>query len=316
MTVHPEAQMITLRSIRPDEASWFAALDTPRILDHLTDAWNDGSSRPDWTMVAEADGRPIARAALLAEPMGGGVTTLEGVMAFPWADFDHPRHGAAFRTLADALAERLAPHGPTTLDRRFNPEVHADIDRMRPLLEASGFGLFQEKIGFAWTPDVAAPVLPPGVQIVTFADIGRDAYREVMARTAAITLDRNDRYYINRCEPEPWAEEILTALQDGDETSWLLVHHGEEPVGFVAVSPFDDETWTIVHIGVVPDHRGHGHVSELLAAADRIARDRGFASGLSDVDVKNEPMIAALVRAGHRPDRRPWHIWHYRREVP
>ncbi len=115
MTVHPEAQRITLRSIGPDEASWFAALDTPRILDPLTDAWNDGSSCPDWTMVAEADGRPIARAALLAEPMGGGVTTLEGVMAFPWADLDHPRHGAAFRTLVDALAERSRRTPPPRL---------------------------------------------------------------------------------------------------------------------------------------------------------------------------------------------------------
>ncbi len=72
MTRPSGGKLITLRSIRPDEASWFAALDTSRILAPLTDAWNDGSSRPDWTMVAEADGRPIARAALLAEPMGGG----------------------------------------------------------------------------------------------------------------------------------------------------------------------------------------------------------------------------------------------------
>jgi ribosomal protein S18 acetylase RimI-like enzyme len=307
--------MITTRSIRPEEAQWFAALGDPGIHDSLADVWNDGSSRPDWTLVAEDDGRPIARAALVAEPMGGGVTSLEGVAAFLWVDFEHPRHPDAFESLVDGLAERLEPHAPTTLDRRLNPEVHGDIDRFRPLLEASGFELFQEKIGFAWTPNVSAPRLPSGIRITSLADVGPDAYGQVMARTTAGTLDRNDRYYIGRCGPGPWAVEIMTALREGDETSWLLVCHGEEPVGFVAVGAFDDETWTMVHIGVVPEHRGHGHVSELLAAADRVARERGYASGLSDVDVENAPMVAAFRRAGHRSDLRPWHVWHYRREV-
>lgn len=307
--------MIITRSIRPEEAEWFAALGEPGIHDSLAEAWSDGSSRPDWTVVAEDDGRPIARAALVAEPMGGGVTSLEGVAAFVWVDFEHPRHAEAFRLLVDGLAERLEPHAPTTLDRRLNPEVHADIGRFRPLLEASGFELFQEKIGFVWTPDVRGPMAPSSVRITSIGDVGRDAYRRVMARTTAGTLDRNDRYYIGRCRPGPWAEEIMTALQEGDETSWLLVHHGVEPVGFVALGGFDHATWTIVHVGVVPEHRGHGHVSHLLAAADRVARERGFASGLSDVDVKNAPMVAALIRAGHRSDLRPWHVWHYRREV-
>jgi RimJ/RimL family protein N-acetyltransferase len=91
--------------------------------------------------------------------------------------------------------------------------------------------------------------------------------------------------------------------------------HGDEPAGFVGVSAFDETTWTIVHIGVVPEHRGHGHVHELLAAADRAARARGFSAGLSDVDVDNAPMVAAMLRAGHRTDLLPWHVWHYRREV-
>jgi len=107
----------------------------------------------------------------------------------------------------------------------------------------------------------------------------------------------------------------MTAAGERDERSWLLGYHGDDPAGFVAVSGFDAQTWTIVHIGVVPEHRGHGHVHELLAAADGAARARGFTAGLSDVDVVNEPMLAAMRRAGHRTDLRPWHVWHYRRDV-
>ncbi len=74
--------MITIRSIRPDEAGWFASLGDATVLDPLTGAWQEGRSRPDWTLVAEADGRPLARAALVAGPMGGGIATLEGQVGF------------------------------------------------------------------------------------------------------------------------------------------------------------------------------------------------------------------------------------------
>ncbi|HUF07152.1 MAG TPA: GNAT family N-acetyltransferase [Candidatus Binatia bacterium] len=307
---------ITTRSILPDEAGRFAALGDATIRDSLLATWDDGTSRPDWTLVAEVDGRPVARGALVAEPMGGGVSTLEGSAAFLWADLGHPDHPEAFGALMDGLAERLAPHGPTTLDRRLNPEVHTATGPMRGLLEASAFKLLQEKEGFAWTPEVPPPSPPTLLRVTTLAEAGRNAYRAVMSATTAGTLDRNDRYYIARCGPEPWAEEIMRALRESEEPGWLLGHHGEDPAGFVAVGSFSDTTWTIVHIGVVPEHRGHGHVSELLAAADATARARGYTAGLSEVDVDNAPMIAAMGRAGHRSDLRAWHVWHYRRPVP
>jgi ribosomal protein S18 acetylase RimI-like enzyme len=71
-------------------------------------------------------------------------------------------------------------------------------------------------------------------------------------------------------------------------------------------------TGTIVHIGVLPAHRGRGCVNDLLAGAASAARRRGFRHILSDIDTLNEPMAAALVRAGHDPAARPWHVWHYR----
>lgn len=306
--------MITTRAISESEAERFAAVGRGHVLRELEAAWDAGTSRPDWTLVAESDGVLVARGALVATPMGGGIPTLEGTAAFLWADLEHPDHGEAFRRLVDALADRLAEHGPTTLDRRLNPELQGNIEPMRRLLEASGFSLFQEKAGFAWTPSVSPLPAPKLLRLVTLKSAGADEFRTVMAATTRDTLDRNDRYYIARCGAEPWAAEIMTALDDGDVQTWLLGYHGDDPAGFVAVGAFDEETWTIVHIGVVPEHRGHGHVHELLAAADGVARAR-FSAGLSDVDVENQPMVAAMVAAGHRTDLRPWHVWHYRRDV-
>ena len=33
---------------------------------------------------------------------------------------------------------------------------------------------------------------------------------------------------------------------------------------------------------------------------------------VSDVDVLNRLMAAAMERARHSPGARPWHVWHYR----
>jgi hypothetical protein len=36
---------------------------------------------------------------------------------------------------------------------------------------------------------------------------------------------------------------------------------------------------------------------------------------LNEVDVRNEPMLAAMERSGHSADTRAWHKWYYRRPV-
>ena len=309
--------MLTVRPIHAGEAAWFASLAGDDIADQISDAWTEGTSRPDWTLVAIAEGQPVARGALFAEPVGGGVQTLEGVAAFLWADLDHPLHGDATRMLLDALAARLGPFGPTTLNRRLNAERHADVPAWRSLLEAAGFELLQEKEGLAWDP--TAPALPDydRLQFRSLAEVGRDAFRDVVAQTADGTLDRNDQYYISLCSPGPWAEELIGFLAPEDESSACLAYTRDGDVaGFVMVGTFDPDTWTIVHVGVVPQLRGRGYVHDLLARADTTARERGFSSGLSDVDVLNAPMIAAMERSGHRRGQRPWHVWHYRRVVP
>jgi diamine N-acetyltransferase len=139
-----------------------------------------------------------------------------------------------------------------------------------------------------------------------------------MGRCQVGTLDRNDRYYLGLCGIQGWGDEMTGVLDPADTSSWLaaLDPASGEPVGFVALGGFDDPaTATIVHIGVVPEARGRGYVHDLLAAANRAARARGFRAVLSDVDTENGPMLAAMERAGHVAGRRPWHIWHDRLSV-
>lgn len=93
---------------------------------------------------------------------------------------------------------------------------------------------------------------------------------------------------------------------------WRLLWSPPDAAGFVAVSDFDGSgTATIAFIGSLPEHRGNGHVDDLMAAGTAAAQRNGFTAMLSDVDTENTPMLAAMERAGHHAGVRPWHVWHH-----
>jgi RimJ/RimL family protein N-acetyltransferase len=205
------------------------------------------------------------------------------------------------------------------LDAYANPEYMVGSAVRRAVFEAAGLPLFQEKEGFLWTPDDSPP--PPNERRLTFRPItetGREVYARSMSRCTEGTLDRQDRYYAGLVGRDGWGPEMLGYLTDEDASSWLLAFDpADEIVGYVALGAFDEAgRGTIMHVGVLPEHRGHGYIDELLAACNEAALRRGFDRVLSDVDVLNEPMMAAMERAGHHAAATPWHVHHYRLESP
>ena len=310
--------MLTVRAIGQEELEAFAALDpaAPEMARTLHELWDDGSGRPEWTLVAEEAGRAVGRVAFFTEPLGCGLDVSEGRLAGLWLDRGSPSHREAASRLLDMTVELATGMAPF-IERRLNPEVHAEIPFWRSVLEGTGFSLFQEKQGFVWTDDGAERPVPPRLRFATLAEVGRPAFAVAMGQTILGTLDRNDRFYLQVCGPEGWGWEMVGAAEPGDESGWLLAHELDGTLaGYVVVGGFEAGVGTIVHIGVVPERRGRGHVDELLTAANRAARQLGYGSMLSDVDTENAPMLAAMERNGHHRDVRPWHVWAYRRKVP
>ena len=142
----------------------------------------------------------------------------------------------------------------------------------------------------------------------TILDVGIDAYQQVMSRCGEGSLDRNDRYYWGGSGRRNWARQMTEYVSDADALMWLIGYARDEPIGYVAVGRDEDWGSTIIHIGVLPDHRGNGYIDDLIAAGTVAARDQGITSMLSDVDVTNTPMMAAMRRARHSEDVRPWHV--------
>lgn len=69
-------------------------------------------------------------------------------------------------------------------------------------------------------------------------------------------------------------------------------------VGFVipSATPYNRN---VGYLGVLPRHRGHGHVHELLAFVTSFHAASGAARITATTDVDNTPMAAAFAHAGY-----------------
>ena len=312
--------MFTIRSIDPTKLSAWAALDDrpdAYLARQMASLVERGATRPDWCLIAEDDRRPVGRVGIIAEPVATVDPSLEYRLIGLWLPWANDPLGVG-RALIEDAAGRAIPAGRHPLDFRINPgyQVHADI--RRALAESAGFQLFQEKAGFRWEAARPEPDRAPSRLVFrSLTEVGRELLAHTMGRCVAGTLDRADRHYEALVGPEAWGREILEYLEPDDEPSWeLALTPDGNPAGYILLSRFDEpDRATIVHIGVVPEQRGHGYVDDLLGEYNRMARDRGFTTSISDVDVENGPMRAAMERNGHRSEATDWHVWHYRRIV-
>jgi ribosomal protein S18 acetylase RimI-like enzyme len=264
-------------------------------------------------------GRPVAR--FVAESAGGEVAEVELIeRCFPHHVAGHLLQAlhweqgyldAAFAVVDAAL--RAAPDG-TSVHLTANAEVHQQVEDRIKLAVGSGFQLLQEKKGVWWEDDGRALPLAGRIVARPLTEVGPTDFAPVIAQCMTGTLDRIDRAKVAEHGARGWADmQLAHYLAAEDAPSWVLAHTPDgQLVGFAGLSAFDEEqVGTISHIGVLPEQRGKGYVDQLLRLANLLARGRGFRGVLSDVDVLNLPMLAAMGRAGHSAQGRLWHRWHY-----
>jgi len=287
--------------------------------DQIGRLFAEGVSRPEWCFVIEDDWNRVGRIGFEVQPTMSNPTWLGALPEYELSAFglNLPWRGdflACGRHLLQAAARSL-PGIPEILEIRTNNETHPHHRERRELLTGLGFDLFIEKQGFSWADDGSAVEVPTRLTYRTIEDAGIDTFRLVMGQCGDGSLDRNDSYYWDGSGPQNWALQMTEYASDADRMMWLIGYVGGDPVGYVAVGRDEDWGATIIHIGVMPDHRGNGYIDDLIAAGTAAAQSEGITSMLSDVDVLNVPMTAAMRRAGHREDARPWHVWAYRTDL-
>lgn len=309
--------MFRTRAVR--DAAEFTGMpgDSDDFVAWLARTWSSGESRPEWCFLVGDETGTVGRIGFrvvdtVPDPSLLGCLPPKELIAFglhlPWTG-DYLEVGR--RLLAEASAA-VASEVPDLMEVRINNEVHPHPDARGRLMEACGLTLFQEKQGFVWKDTGDRIEVGDRLAFRTVDDVGTDEYQSVMAPCGEGTLDRNDRYYWDGCGPANWAAVMTTWLAEEDSPMWLVGYRRGEPVGYVAVASVEDWGSTIVHVGVVPEHRGNGYINDLLAAGTAAAQRSGIDGMLSDVDVLNDPMMNAMRRGGHLEGVRPWHVWAYR----
>ena len=116
------------------------------------------------------------------------------------------------------------------------------------------------------------------------------------------TLDAHSRDGLTRMTPGQAAREQyhneLERYASPHEWWRIATLPGGEPVGFV-IPAHNGYNPIIAYLGVVPAHRGHGYVHDVLAAGTSLLAAQNVPRIRASTDVGNAPMAAAFARAGY-----------------
>lgn len=291
---------LTLRPITgPDEVGLFNSLPYG-LNDEIGGDLAAGRRRPEWLWLALRGDRVVARAGWWSRP-GDQHPRLLDIF-----DIDDGTDDGV-RLLMTALPA-VVPAGATPprycrfLPVEWRDQQHtrqAVGDRMAAL-ESAGARLFVERLRLEWRPGTPIPGLSGRLTFRPVRDPGE--LIELMTLVLDGTLDAHSRADLARMTPGEAAQEQYRselARYASPHEWWLIATLPDgEPAGFV-IPAHNGYNPIIAYLGVVPAHRGHGYVHDVLAAGTSLLAARNVPWIRASTDVGNGPMAAAFAAAGY-----------------
>jgi GNAT superfamily N-acetyltransferase len=153
--------------------------------------------------------------------------------------------------------------------------------------------------GFAWTPEDG---IPDQSHRLTFTTESADeVFLRAFARAAEGSLDDLTRRNVAALGAEAQARDDLDFYVGlpGERSRWRLAHTAEGEFVGLAIPSRSAYNASVSYLGVVPTHRGHGYVDDLLAEITRQHADHGAPRITGTTDTTNAPMVAAFTRGGY-----------------
>ena len=296
----PHQHDLTLRPITgPDELDLFNRL--PYVLnEEVADDLAAGRRRPQWLWLALRGCRVVARAGWWARagdqhPLLMDIFDIDG-------DADD-----GVRLLKTALPA-VVPAGATPPEYgRFLPPDWRDDRHARQAvgdrigaLERVGAKLFVERLRLEWRP--GAPVAELSGRLAFRPVRNPGELIELMTLVLDGTLDAHSRDDLTRMTPGQAAREQyrneLERYASPREWWRIATLPDGEPVGFV-IPAHNGYNPIIAYLAVVPAHRGHGYIHDVLAAGTSVLAAQNVPRIRAATDVGNAPMAAAFARAGY-----------------
>ena len=214
------------------------------------------------------------------------------------------RHRVAVDLVATALATQRLTDAPPEYGRILpagwhdDPRQAAMVKDLTTVIEQLGGRLLVERLRFQWVgPDAAAP--PDRRRLAFRPPTDRGELLDIVTRVLEGTLDEHSRTALRTASPREVAAHQLEFRSNLAHPEWWTIGclPGGEPVGFVIPSRSDD-SWIIASVGVVPKHRGHGYIDDVLGHGTSLLAAAGAPVVEATTDRGNTPTAAALRRCG------------------
>ncbi|THV42523.1 GNAT family N-acetyltransferase [Glycomyces buryatensis] len=274
--------------------------------DELADDLAAGRRRPEWMWIATRGTRVLARASWWSSPGAEGPGVLD---FFDVDDTLPPEEGVevGFELLSAAM-KAIFPEGatPPEYGRFIPPSWREDaaarqvVETRFAVLERLGARQLVERLRLEWR---AGTPLPETSKRLTFRPVSdREELVDLMVPVLEGTLDAHSGADLERMTPREAAEkqhdEEFAGFDSPREWWQVATLDSGEAVGFV-IPARNIYNAIIAYIGVLPAHRGHGYVDDLLAEGTRILAERDVPRIRAATDLPNVPMAAAFQRAGY-----------------
>ncbi|MCX4745650.1 GNAT family N-acetyltransferase [Kitasatospora sp. NBC_01287] len=311
----------------PDEVELFNRI--PYAFNHeVAEDLAAGRRRRDWTWLAlDSEGRLLARVAWWSRPGDTDPALLD--------IFDYlPGHEATGAALLRTALAAVVPEGGTPAkytrflppDWREDPAVRTAVDGRLAIVERLGARLFVERLRLEWTPgspdadppsadspsadspdagavDAGPPVPGPTGRLAFRPVAGEgellDLLTEILTGTLdAYSLDDLRQMTARQAARLQFDEEFAHFTSPRDWWRVATLPGSGEPVGLV-IAARNQYRPIIAYLGVLPAHRGQGHIDEILAEGTRVLAATEPECVRASTDVGNAPMAAAFARAGY-----------------
>jgi ribosomal protein S18 acetylase RimI-like enzyme len=171
----------------------------------------------------------------------------------------------------------------------------------------TGFKITQEKKSFIWEKGNIINRVSKRLVFKKLQEINSNDYIDAIEKVTEATLDGDDLECITKFGSKQAAINYFNSLKDIDfNKSWweLAYTHNNELIGLVIPQKFNDDIGAINYIGVVPEKRGNGYVSDLIVEGLRILNENNIKKVIADIDVKNYPLEKALNKEEFKLDCR------------
>ncbi|WP_314613558.1 GNAT family N-acetyltransferase [Streptomyces stackebrandtii] len=291
----------------PEELDLFLRLTYS--LDHeLADDLATGRRLPGWMWVALDGDRLLGRIAWWTNKEGAEPLALDFFDLSPELTAEQ-RADVGLRLLETATAA-VVPAGRQRpefgrfmpADWREVPETRSVLESLFAVLERTGARPLVERLRLEWRPGTPVPEPKGRLEFRPVRD--REDLVALMTPVMEGTLDAHGQADLASGLSAREAAELHYDEEFAHYTSpsewWRVAQLPEsgEPVGFV-VPARNNYHHTIAYIGVLPAHRGHGYIDDILAEGTRILAAADVPRIRAATDLGNVPMAASFARAGY-----------------